>query len=73
MAQGKTTNDDDALQFVALKLAGELAATAGDHAPALEAVGCSAKSFQVDTLGLKSAIYAQARKEAPPPRTTPST
>jgi len=33
LAQGKSTNDDDALQFVALKMASELAAGAATTPP----------------------------------------
>src|SRR5213079_2192286 len=62
LAQGKATRDDDRLQYMALKLASELAAAAGDNSTALEAIGELAKSFKIETIDLKTAIYAQAEK-----------
>ena len=62
LAQGKATKDDDSLQFVALKLASELAAAANDNTAALEAVETLTNTFKVDTLDLKSSLYAQVEK-----------
>src|SRR5262249_33598546 len=44
------TEDDDPLRYMGLKLSADLAARAGDHALALQAIGELTRSFQVDTI-----------------------
>ncbi len=63
LTRARITHDDDALRFAGLKRASELAAQGGDNAAALEAVEELARSFTVDTLDLKAAIYARVEKE----------
>ncbi len=62
LSQGKMEKDDDHLQFMALKLASELFARAGDNTGALEAIGELSKLFKVDTVEMKASIYAQVEK-----------
>jgi hypothetical protein len=65
--RSRATDDDDGLRYMGLKLAGELASRGGDPVTALEAVEELARSFKVDTLELKSDIYAQVEKATTTP------
>jgi DNA-binding beta-propeller fold protein YncE len=67
LARSLATDDDDGLRYMGLKMASELAARAGDNATALEAVEELAKGFKVDTLDVKTDIYAQVEKNTATP------
>src|SRR5262245_60362977 len=60
LKQGRETNDDTALKFAALSLARDVAAKAGDHAAALEAIDELAAAFDVSTAGMKGLALAAA-------------
>jgi hypothetical protein len=62
LAQGRATKDDDALRFVALRMAADLAARAGDGGTALDAIEALAAAFRVDSLALTGDVYTQVEK-----------
>src|SRR5262249_28070962 len=62
LKEGRTTNDDLSLKFAALSLARDVAAKAGEHTAALEAIDELGKHFIVDTSTMKSAALAAAAK-----------
>ena len=61
---GRATSDDLDLRFVLLREARDLAAAGGDSELACAAVDDIANSYQVDVLGMKTAVLAEAAKNA---------
>src|SRR5262245_49732302 len=55
LKEGRDTKDDMALKFAAYSLARDVAARAGDHTAALEAIDELSKAFKIDTSAMKSA------------------
>jgi formylglycine-generating enzyme required for sulfatase activity len=63
LKEGKQTNDDPPLRFVALSQARDLAAQAGDIALGLEAIAELSKYFSIDTVAMKGALLATAAEQ----------
>jgi hypothetical protein len=63
LKQARKTTDSLALRFAGLALARDLAARAGDHATALDAIDELAASFQVNTSGMKAKVFVLAARE----------
>jgi WD40 repeat protein len=63
LKQARETKDDPVLRFVALSLARDLAATAGDHFLALAMVDELAQEFQIHVAAMKASVLAAAAKE----------
>jgi hypothetical protein len=64
LREAKVTNDDAALRYVALVMARDLAASAGDTGTALAAIDEIAKHFTVDTLSMKAGMVKLAAEKA---------
>jgi hypothetical protein len=62
LKQAKDTKDEPALRFATLTLARDLAAGAGDHATALDAIEALAQYFSVNVAGMKAAVFVAAAK-----------
>jgi hypothetical protein len=63
---GEETKDDDALRYVALREARDLAAAAGDLDTAMAAIGRLGKGFDVDVPEQEAAAFAAAARTVDP-------